>query len=119
MTTISVPGKIVSISTEDDFDIVSLTGTDSPGTPTTISPSGAEVTIILAQRQANGNGGVFKLDSSFNIGDVVEVYSGGGGYAVQDENGVVAASAGNSPGARLRKIMTGTPSFGLSTWGLT
>jgi hypothetical protein len=123
MTTINVPGKITALEVDESggFEIVSLTG-GSVSTKTTISPSGEPYTIVLTLGDTNTNGNFyFQLDSSFDVGDVVEIYATAAShsFAVFDENNANVFDGGsdaNGAGAmRLRKIRTGTT---WPTWGL-
>lgn len=116
MTTISVPGKITAIEVDEggEFTVTSLAG-GSVTSPTTISPGGQRHTIVMASSTAPP--GRFKLDVSFSVGDVVEVYSAdGNGFFVVDENGVAVATGGSfsGQGVILRKIATGS---GAPLWG--
>jgi hypothetical protein len=112
MTTISVPGKIIALEVDEtgDFDISAASG-GAHATPTAIVPSGKPNTVVRTSLGA-GNTEWFQLDSSFNVGDIVELYAVSGYFAVMDENGTQLGSA-SSAGARLRKISTGSS----PTWG--
>lgn len=117
MTTINVPGKITALEVDEsgNFEIVSLTGGAS-GSPTTVSPSGEPVTIVLATA-VPGPDVHFQMDASFSLGGVVEMYPAtpSDSFVVTDENGIGLGSFGGSVGVRLRKILTGNP--GVPTWG--
>jgi hypothetical protein len=118
-TTLSNPGRLLSASfNSTSAALVPLTGgtTDSP---TAITPQDADVTVVLAtvtfaDPPENTVGlGSFKLDSSFAVGAVVEIYYvGGNGPAmtILDENGNQYAIGNNH---MLRKIATGSG----KTWG--
>ena len=101
-------------------DVVSLAG-GVPAFPTTISPSGEDVSVVLTPGDNNTNGNFwFALDAVFELGSVVEIYAttSGNQFGVKDENGVTItpnAPTGSFMGIRMRKIMTGTP--GVPTWG--
>lgn len=125
MTTISVPGKITALEVDESggFEIVALVGGSPQSSATTISPSGEPVTIVTTPGSGNTNTDYyFKLDASFNLGDVVEVYATtpGLGFIIADENGADLAQAGGNGyvggAVRLRKILTGNP--GVPTWGV-
>jgi hypothetical protein len=116
MTTIDVPGRITALEVDEsgDFGITALTGGSPQASATTVSPSGERHTIITTAGSGNVNTNFyFKLDSSFNIGDVVEIYvtTPGNSFGVLDENGVDIIHAG---AVVLRKIATGSTS---PTWG--
>ncbi len=126
MTTVSIPGLITAIEYDSaglvDFDIVSLSdGTNGVDLPTTVSPSGKPVTVVLATNtQSSGfTPSGFAMSSSFNIGDVVEIYlvsaPHGGGLNVFDENGntITADNANPGDGFSCRKLTTGAG----RTWG--
>lgn len=102
-------------------DVASLNG-GAPASPTPITPSGQAVTVILTPGDNNTNGNFwFALDSSFDLGAVVEIYAttSGNQFGVKDENGLTIspnAPTGSFMGARMRKVMSGTP--GVPTWGV-
>lgn len=117
MTTISVPGKIVAIEVEDDFIIVPLVGGSPQASATTVSPSGTRRTVVTTPGSGNANTDFyFKLDASFNLGDVVEMYATTPGlsFGVVDENGIFFTGAVGA--VTMRKILTGAP--GVPTWGV-
>ena len=116
MTTISVPGKITALEVDEsgDFIIAALTG-GVQTSPTVIMPSGAKHTVIMAS--GSGSAIWFKLDASFNVGDVVEIYTAGtGSFQVNDENGNGVGAGGSfvGQGCILRKVATGVTA---PTWG--
>src|SRR5882762_1024860 len=115
MTTFTIDGPITEIVTKAKFEIISLNG-GSNASPAMISPSATtDVLIVLASvlpytpsQQAQV---VFQLSSSFNIGDIVEIYGQGiDGYELLDENGTQIASVNHSigEGAICRKVATGS-----------
>ena len=130
MTTISIPGKITAIEIDEgevDFAIITPTPDyqyeqpqTSPAVPkplTIIYPSGKRYTIVLPQYlDPVSNIGAFQLDSSFQIGDIVELYIVSNSGSLYDENGhfVGPSNANLGNGVRLRKIATGST---FPTWG--
>ncbi len=122
MTTVAIAGRITEIEYEDSFAIVSLSdGKEGVDAPTTISPSGKPVTIVIGTNTpftGSGTPSGFILSSTFNIGDVVEVYlsdaslvSGFGSIKVFDENNNLIVVS--EKGCILRKLTTGTG----NNWG--
>ena len=119
MTTIRVPGKITALEIDESggLSLSSLVG-GTLASPTVIFPSGKPTTIVLTPGDNNSNGNYnFELDSSFKVGDIVEVYvtTPGYGFAVKDENGTAILNGALVPGMRLRKIRTG---IAIPTWGV-
>jgi hypothetical protein len=103
MTIFTLDGAIASIVTQPDFSIQSLAGGAS-GTPTTISPSGAKRTIVLASEGTLVSDTNFQMSSAFNVGDLVEIYNDSptaNGLVVFDENGndIGNGELGNPGGA--------------------
>ena len=133
MGTATITGPITSIVYDDtppvDWTIVSLSdGQQGVDAPTVINPSGTPVTIVLATNtvfSGPGHAAGFTLASSFNVGDVVEIYfttNGLGSLNVSDENGnPIFPFGGNSGistqglGLYCRKIATGST---FPTWGV-
>jgi hypothetical protein len=114
MTTISVPGKITALEVDESggFKIVALVG-GPQASPTIILPSGERHTIILSTGAPDSTGALtqtwFRLDASFSIGDIVEIYSVGQfGPTVFDENGTQVFGGGDG---HARKILTGAPTY--------
>lgn len=114
MTTISVPGKITAIEVDDgkDFAIVSLIGGPA-AMPTVIMPSGKPVTVVLFVGSPDSlgvpNQAWFRLDASFDIGEVVETYAvGQAAQTISDENGMFLAGGAD---IRVRKILSGAPTY--------
>lgn len=103
MTTFTLDGPIQEIITTSEIAIVSLVASGSLGaSPTAIDPSGANRTIVIASVTGSGGAGPsFQMSSSFNIGDIVEIYNNTNprtGFAVIDENGNdVSGSASDTP----------------------
>ena len=125
MGTATITGPITSIVYDDsapaNFTLVPLSdGTDGVDPPTTISPSGTPVTVVLATNTNSGgfSPSGFAMSSSFNVGDVVEVYliatSSGTNLEVFDENGnTIFTTSGLNNGGICRKLTTGAG----KTWG--
>jgi hypothetical protein len=97
-----------------DFMLVTLVGGPFSA-PTIVFPSGKLVTVIVPPIASDTAHVYFRLDGSFALGDVVEVYSTGQGFSLADENGVNVG--GGAGGARVRKMLTSALFPGASTWG--
>lgn len=128
MTTFNIDGPIQQIITEAKYDIVSLTG-GTNASPTPINPgSGAVIIALLSESGIPGSyETTFQLSSTFNVGDVVELYNDSptrNAMDVLDENGNQIVSSGLSTpgapnmlnGAIVRKVRTGGSG---RNWGFT
>jgi hypothetical protein len=128
MGTTTITGPITSIVYDDvppaNWTLVPLSdGQQGIDSPTTISPTGTLVTVVSATNtvfSGPGTSSGFAMSSTFNVGDVVEVYlspdtrtSGFGTVKLFDENGNNIVSG--AYGVICRKLATGSG----FNWGVT
>jgi len=117
MTIVDIPGIITGIQYEDvpaNFEFVFLSaGTDGTDPPTEIGPTGKPITVVLASNTNLGGFSTsgFIMSSSFNVGDVVEIYlvssiSGQTLTVFDENNNQIVTKSGLGVGAVCRKLST-------------
>jgi hypothetical protein len=115
-TTISNPGQVTSITFNTNPFVIQSIGDGGPNfpfAPVVISPSDADVTVVLVAPVTAGNGN-YALSSDFSVGAVVEFCmlqnsTVAGQANLWDENGNdIGVSNGLGEGFRIRKLTTGS-----------
>jgi hypothetical protein len=114
-TTVSSPGRVTSVTFNTSPFVIQSIGDGGPdgGIPVVISPSDADITVVLVVPVTEGNRN-YALSSSFAVGAVVEFYmlqssTVAGQANLWDENGNdFGPSNGFGSGFRVRKLTTGS-----------
>lgn len=123
MTTVVDPsGTPIIIFNATGVAIISIASPNTPDPPATVNPTGAGVTVVMCSRIIpTGFVAGYKLSASFNVGDVVELYSdGSNSFKLFDENSNYLADIGpggysTKRGTVMRKIANGSG----RNWGHT